>query len=96
MKVDLKQPGQDEELTMVITETEGYEYAEQGHDTELHRCVIAFFKEKPGAPSLERKLTFRIRENGQGESHTVTAIAVSGTTVMATDRKRIRSGQPKP
>lgn len=94
MRVELKQPDHGEELTILITDTAGYELIGYNHDRTDHRCVIAFFQKDPGAKTEQYEHRFPVKENGEGELHTVTAIAVSGTTVLATDRKRIRSGQP--
>ncbi|MEO7080644.1 MAG: hypothetical protein ABIY71_03915 [Flavobacteriales bacterium] len=92
MRVELKEPVLDKELTMVVTETAGHELIGQDHDKIDHRCVIAFFKRNPEVLTEKYELQFPIQENGQGALHTVTAIAVLDTTVLATDRKRIRSG----
>lgn len=96
MRVELKEPVLDKELTMVVTGTAGHELIGQDHDKINHRCVIAFFKRNSEALTESYELKFPIQENGKGELHTVTAIAVSGTTVLATDRKRIRSGTQLP
>lgn len=77
---------------MLITETDGYEFVEQDHDKEESRFVIAFFKKNPDAKPGDIERKFPIMETGEGVEQTVSAIAVTGNTVIASDRKRIRSG----
>ena len=92
MSVELKQPARGEDLTMLVTGMAGHELIGQDYDKIDHRCVIAFFKRNPEVLTENYELRFPIQENGDGALHTVTAIAVLNTTVLATDRKRIRSG----
>lgn len=92
MDIALNQPARKEQLKVRITGTAGYTFLGQDEDSVFHRFVIAFFQETPGSPDKTVDLEFSIMESGMGELHTISAIAVAGTEVIAADRKRIRSG----
>lgn len=93
MTVELIDTPTGRNIEVRVTGTAGHVHSASVHDRADHRVVIAILEESPGAPDRETVIEFPITISEGGERHSLTALVVVGTSIMAQDRKKIRSGR---
>lgn len=94
-EVTIKEPSAGNKISIEINIPKGYALWGQDHDRIGNRFVLAFCALAPGKEASTMQLEYEITPTGTGEEHSLTAVVILDTNVVAQDRKHTRTGQVK-
>lgn len=91
--ISLDQPQRGQNIRATGSFPEGYVVDAYEFDAEERRVLLVFLKTDARAAASSFDEGFPIQETGEGVLHTVNALLIVGNRIVASDRKRVRSGR---
>lgn len=91
--ISLTQPQRGQNIRATGSFPAGHVVDAMDYDHEEGRVVLIFLKADARAAVGSFEHEFPIEETGDGELYTVNALLIVGNRIVASDRKRVRSGR---